>query len=121
MRCWAWVEGDQAVAGVIADKVDELLEPAVRTVVPTDRKLPIVDPRDVPEPLRVNGLALRDFALSSLAKRLLAAGVSAQVVQRIRRDAEALYESLWTEYERKHGARTPVRFYQEGLVTAPAL
>src|SRR5947209_4956379 len=115
------VAAEPAVAGVIADKVDELLEPAVRTVVPTDRKLPIVDPRDVPEPLRVNGLALRDFALSSLAKRLLAAGVSAQVVQRIRRDAEALYESLWTEYESKHGVRHPVRFYQEGLVTAPAL
>src|SRR6266851_3676366 len=112
---------DPAVAGIIAAKVDELLEPAVRTVVPTDRKLPIVDPRDVPEPLRVNGLELRDFALTSLAKRLLASGVSAPVVQRIRTDAEALYESLWTEYETKHGVRHPVRFYQEGLVTAPAL
>src|SRR5438477_7062571 len=70
------------VATAIAAKVDELLEAAVRTVVPTNRKLPIVDPRDVPEPLRVNGLELRDFALSSLAKRLLAAGVPAQVVQR---------------------------------------
>jgi len=115
------VAADPAVAGVIAAKVDELLEPAVRTVVPTDRKLPIVDPRDVPEPLRVNGLELRDFALSSLAKRLLASDVPAQVVQRIRRDAEALYELLWTEYETKHGVRHPVRFYQEGLVTAPAL
>ena len=115
------VAADPAVAGVIAAKVDELLEPAVRTVVPTDRKLPIVDPRDVPEPLRVNGLELRDFALSSLAKRLLASGVQAQVVQRIRSDAEALYELLWTEYETKHGVRHPVRFYQEGLVTAPSL
>src|SRR6266700_3778104 len=75
--------------------------------------------RAVPEPLRVNGLELRDFALSSLAKRLLASGVPAQVVQRIRKDAEALYELLWTEYETKHGVRHPVRFYQEGLVTAP--
>ena len=115
------VAADPAVAGVIAAKLDELLEPAVRTVVPTDRKLPIVDPHDVPEPLRVNGLELRDFALSSLAKRLLASDVPAQVVQRIRRDAEALYELLWTEYETKHGVRHPVRFYQEGLVTAPAL
>src|SRR6266851_5494155 len=89
------VAADPAVAGVIAAKVDELLG--------------------------VNGLELRDFALSSLAKRLLASGVPAQVVQRIRRDAEALYESLWTEYETKHGVRHPVRFYQEGLVTAPAL
>ena len=115
------VSADPEVATTIAAKVDELLEAAVRTVVPTDRKLPIVDPRDVPEPLRVNGLELRDFALSSLAKRLLASGVPAQVVQRIRRDAEALYELLWTEYETKHGVRHPVRFYQEGLVTAPAL
>ena len=115
------VASDPAVAGVIAAKVDELLEPAVRTLVPTDRKLPIVDPRDVPEPLRVSGLELRDFALNSLGKRLFAAGVPGQVVQRIRKDAEALYESLWTEYESKHGVRHPVRFYQEGLVTAPAL
>src|SRR5216684_695065 len=115
------VAADPATGRVIAAKVDELLEPAVRTVVPTDRKLPIVDPRDVPEPLRVNGLELRDFALSSLGKRLLASGVPAHVVQRIRTEAEALYELLWTEYETKHGVRHPVRFYQEGLVTAPAL
>ena len=115
------VAADQSVAGVITRKVDDLLDPAVRTLVPTDRKLPFDDPRDVPEPLRVNGLELRDFALSSLAKRLRAAGVSASVVQRIREDAEARYEAQWTEYETKHGVRHPVRFYQEGLVTAPAL
>ena len=115
------VAADPAVGEVIAAKVDDLLEPAVRTVVPTDRKLPFDDPRDVPEPLRVNGLELRDFALSSLAKRLLAAGVSAPAVQRIRRKAEARYEAQWSEYEAKHGVRHPVRFYQEGLVTAPAL
>lgn len=115
------VNADPRVAEVIAAKVDELLEPAVRTVVPTDRKLPIVDPRDVPEPLRVNGLELRDFALASLAKRLVAAGVPVAVVKRIRTDAEALYDALWSEYEQKHGVRHPVRFYQEGLVTAPVL
>jgi hypothetical protein len=31
---------------------------------------------------------------------------------------EALYEAAWSEYERTHGLRHPVRFYQEGLVTA---
>ena len=115
------VAADPAMADVIAGKVDDLLEPAVRTLVPTDRKLPFDDPRDVPEPLRVNGLELRDFALSSLAKRLRAAGVPTPVVDRIRNDAEALYEAQWSEYESKHGVRHPVRFYQEGLVTAPAL
>jgi len=115
------VVADASVAGVIAAKVDDLLVPAVRTVVPTDRKLPFDDPRDVPEPMRVNGLELRDFALSSLVKRLRAAGVPAATVQRIRNDAESLYEAQWTEYETRHGVRHPVRFYQEGLVTAPAL
>lgn len=115
------VDADSRVAAVIVDKVDDLLEPAVRTLVPTDRKLPFDDPRDVPEPMRVSGLELRDFALSSLAKRLRAAGVPPAIVQRIRQDAEALYEAQWSEYETKHGVRHPVRFYQEGLVTAPAL
>ncbi len=115
------VSANPAMADVIAAKVDDLLEPAVRTLVPTDRKLPFDDPRDIPEPMRVNGLELRDFALSSLAKRLRAAGVSTPVVERIRKDAEGLYEKQWTEYETKHGVRHPVRFYQEGLVTAPSL
>jgi len=29
-----------------------------------------------------------------------------------------LYEVAWSEDERNHGLRHPVRFYQEGLVTA---
>jgi ribonucleoside-diphosphate reductase beta chain len=115
------VSANPAVARVITDKVDELLEPAVRTVISPDRKLPIEDPRTVPEPLRVNGLELREFALSSLAKRLSAAGVPAGDVLRIRARGESLYEAAWSEYEANHAVRHPVRFYQEGLVTAPAL
>ena len=113
------VTADSEMARVIALEVLELLEPAVRTVVSPDRRLPIEDPREIPEPMRVNGLELREFALSSLAKRLVAAGLSAGVVSSIRTQAEAYYESAWSEYERNHGLRHPVRFYQEGLVTAP--
>src|SRR3981081_3935503 len=77
------------MARVIALKVLELLEPAVRTVIAPDRKLPIEDPREIPEALRVNGMELREFALTSLAKRLSAAGLSAAAVQSIRRQAES--------------------------------
>jgi ribonucleoside-diphosphate reductase beta chain len=113
------VMAQSEMARVIALKVLELLEPAVRTVISPDRKLPIEDPREIPEPLRVSGLELREFALTSLAKRLSAAGLSAAVVQSIRAQAESYYESGWSEYEQNHGVRHPVRFYQEGLVTAP--
>ena len=113
------VRAQSEMARVIALKVLELLEPAVRTVISPDRKLPIEDPREIPEPLRVNGLELREFALTSLSKRLSASGLSAAVVESIRAQAESYYESAWSEYERNHGVRHPVRFYQEGLVSAP--
>jgi len=113
------VAADPATARVIALKVLDLLDPAVRTVVGPDRRLPFEDPREIPEPLRVSGLELKEFALTSLAKRLLAAGLSASAVADIRAHAEDLYESAWSEYETNFGLRHPVRFYQEGLVTAP--
>jgi len=107
------------MARVVTRKVLELLEPAVRTAVAPDRRLPIEDPRDVPPPLRVNGMELREFALSSLAKRLRAAGVSELAAQGVRARGMQLYETAWSEYESNHGLRHPVRFYQDGLVTAP--
>src|SRR6266849_1653292 len=106
------------MARVVTLKVLDLLEPAVRTAVAPDRRLPIEDPRAVPPPLRVNGQELSDFALSSLAKRLRASGVSAPAAEDIRAQGAKLYEAAWSEYERNHGLRHPVRFYQEGLVTA---
>jgi ribonucleoside-diphosphate reductase beta chain len=106
-------------ARVVTLKVLELLEPAVRTAVAPDRRLPIEDPRTVPPPLRVNGLELREFALGSLAKRLRAAGVSEPAAEQVRAQGMALYEAAWSAYERNHGLRHPVRFYQEGLVSAP--
>jgi hypothetical protein len=83
-----------------------------------ERRLPIEDPRTVPAALRVNGQELRDFSLSSLAKRLRASGVSEQAAEEIRLQGVELYEAAWSEYERTHGLRHPVRFYQEGLVSA---
>lgn len=114
------VKADERMTTVITDKVQELLEPAVWTVIGPDRKLPIEDPRQVPGPLRVNGLELRDFALQSLTKRLRATGVSEPATTEIRERAFSLYEKAWSEYERNHGVRHPVRFYQEGLVSATA-
>lgn len=114
------VNADRQMATAITEKVHELLEPAVWTVVGPDRKLPIEDPREVPGPLRVNGLELRDFALQSLTKRLRATGVSEPATAEIRDRAHSLYEKAWSEYERNHGVRHPVRFYQEGLVSATA-
>lgn len=114
------VDEHAEMAGVITDKVRELLAPAVRTVVAPERKLPFEDPRQIPEPLRVSGLELRDFAISSLAKRLRAAGVRAATVQELINEALGLYENAWAEYEERYGVRHPVRFYQEGLVTAPS-
>jgi len=106
------------LARVVMVKVLDLLEPAVRTAVSPDRKLPIEDPRTVPQALRVNGLELRDFALSSLAKRLRAAGISEPAADQVRMQGSKLYEAAWAEYESNHGLRHPVRFYQEGLVAA---
>lgn len=107
------------MARVATLKVFELLEPAVRTAVAPDRRLPIEDPRTIPPPLRVNGQELRDFALSSLAKRLRASGISEAAAEDVRAQGERLYETAWSDYEHNHGLRHPVRFYQEGLVTAP--
>lgn len=112
------VADDPRMAEVIARKVHELLEPAVNTVVAPDRRLPVEDPRQIPEPLRVNGVELRDFAVSSLIKRLRSSGIPAQTCSDIRERALELYDQAWAEYEQKHGLRHPVRFYQEGLVTA---
>ena len=106
------------MARVVTLKVLDLLGPAVRTAVSPDRRLPYEDPRTVPPPLRVNGMELREFALSSLAKRLRASGVSESAAEEVRAQGVELYNTAWSEYERNHGLRHPVRFYQEGLVTA---
>jgi ribonucleoside-diphosphate reductase beta chain len=106
------------MARVVTLKVLELLEPAVKTAVAPDRRLPIEDPRPIPPPLRVNGVEVREFALSSLAKRLRASGIAEAAAEEIRVQGMALYDAAWLEYERNHGVRHPVRFYQEGLVTA---
>jgi len=106
------------MARVVTLKVLDLLGPAVRTAVSPDRRLPVEDPRMVPPPLRVNGLELREFALSSLTKRLRASGVSEAAAEEVRTQGMEVYDAAWSEYESNHGLRHPVRFYQEGLVAA---
>src|SRR5467141_3925976 len=86
------------IARVVTLKVLDLLDPAVRTAVAPDRKLPIEDPRTIAPPLRVSGLDLREFALTSLAKRLRAAGISPAVAEDIRTQGEHLYDAAWSEY-----------------------
>jgi ribonucleoside-diphosphate reductase beta chain len=112
------IEGQPEMARVVTLKVLDLLGPAVRTAVSPDRLLPFEDPRTIPPPLRVNGLELREFALSSLTKRLRAAGVSEAMADEVRAQGMELYEAAWSEYERNHGLRHPVRFYQEGLLSS---
>lgn len=112
------VQKQPEVARIIALKVLDLLEPAVRTAVAPDRKLTVSDPREIPPPLRVNGIELREYAVSSLAKRLRSSGLSSQAVDEIRGQMMSLYDMAWSEYEKNHGLKHPVRFYQEGLVAA---
>ena len=106
------VQEDPEMGRVIARKVHDLLEPAVRTVVAPDELLPFSDASEVPEPMRVNTLEVRAFAIGSLTKRLRAAGLTDQVVAEVAERMSGLYDSLWAEYERTHGVPHPVRFWQ---------
>ena len=103
---------------VMVRKVHDLLEPAVRVVVGPDERLPFDRVSDVPEPMRVNALEARDFAIDSLAKRLRAAELSDQAVAEVASRMRSLYEQLWAEYEHNHGLEHPVRHWQRQAATA---
>jgi ribonucleoside-diphosphate reductase beta chain len=104
---------DPEMGRVIARKVHDLLEPAVRVVVGPDEKLPFDHITEVPEPMRINHLEGRHFAIDSLAKRLRAAGLTDQAVGEVADRMASLYERLWAEYERTHGIEHPVRYWQQ--------
>jgi ribonucleoside-diphosphate reductase beta chain len=106
------------MARVIARKVYDLLPAAVDVVVGPDEKLPFNDIAEVPEPMRVNSLEARDFAIDSLTKRLRAAGLSDQVVDEIGDHMRSLYLKAWSRYEENHGVEHPVRYWER--VTAGA-
>jgi len=102
---------------VIAKKVYDLLPSAVDVVVGPDEKLPFDDISEVPEPMRVNALEARDFAIDSLTKRLRAAGLAERVVDEIGDHMRSLYQKAWARYEATHGVEHPVR-YSERLTAA---
>ena len=104
---------------VIARKIYDLLTPAVDVVVGPDEKLPFDDISEVPEPMRINSLEARDFAIESLTKRLRAAGLADKVVDEIGDHMRGLYDKAWARYEELHGVEHPVRYW-ERLATAPA-
>jgi hypothetical protein len=82
---------------VIARKVHHLLEPAVRVVVGPDEKLPFNHITDVPEPMRINALEARDFAIDSLTKRLRASELAEPEVEEVDARMRSLYDQLWAE------------------------
>jgi len=106
------VEADPEMGRVLARKIYDLLEPAVATIVSPDAKLPFNHITDIPEPMRVNTLEARSFAIESLSKRLRAAGLTEQVVTEIGRHILGIYERLWSLYETNHGVEHPIRYWQ---------
>jgi ribonucleoside-diphosphate reductase beta chain len=106
------------MARVIAKKVYDLLPAAVDVVIGPDEKLPFDDISEVPEPMRVNSLEARDFAIDSLCKRLRSSGLSDKVVGEIDAHMRSLYAAGWARYEENHGVEHPVRYWER--VTANA-
>ena len=103
---------------VIARKVHHLLEPAVRVVVGPDEKLPFNHITDVPEPMRINALEARDFAIDSLTKRLRASELAEPEVEEVDARMRSLYDQLWAEYEHNHGVEHPVRHWQQATAAS---
>ena len=104
---------------VIAKKIYDLLPAAVDVVVGPDEKLPFNDISEVPEPMRVNPLEARDFAIESLTKRLRAVGLTDRIVDEIGDQMRSLYIAAWARYEETHGGEHPVRHWERLRTTAP--
>ena len=108
------------MARVIARKVFDLLPAAVDVVVGPDEKLPFDDISEVPEPMRINSLEARDFAIDSLTKRLRSCGLADKVVDEIGDQMRTLYASAWVRYEENHGVEHPVRHWERLTASASA-
>jgi len=106
------------LARVIARRIYDLLPAAVDVVVGPDEKLPFDDISEVPEPMRVNPLEARDFAIVSLAKRLRSCGLADPVVREIEAHMGTLYSRAWARYEENHGVEHPVRHWEREAATA---
>jgi ribonucleoside-diphosphate reductase beta chain len=106
------VREDAEMGRVVVRKVLELLEPTALTAVNPDSRLQVPDPGTMPPELRQSPIELRDFAISSLAKRLRSVGISDSAVGELSQEMRGTYERLWDRYEEIHGVEHPVRWYQ---------
>lgn len=105
------VRANPEVAGWVALKVLELLEPAVHTAVAPDQRLAVSDPSTLPPALRVNPIENREFSVASLLKRLRAAGLEEASLAEVEGAMRGHYDSAWSLYESNHGEAHPVRWY----------
>ena len=103
---------------VIARKVHQLLEPAVRVVVGPDEKLPFNHITDVPEPMRINASEARDFAIDSLTKRSRASELAEARGRGSRCTDEVAVRPVVGEYEHNHGVEHPVRHWQQATAAS---
>ena len=110
------VQEDPEMARTILLKLLQLMEAAVHVVVAPDRRLTIEDPNQVIPAIRTNPEQLRDEAVTALAKRIRAVGLSEAAVGEVASSMREHYEAAWTGYERNHGALHPVSYWRRGMV-----
>lgn len=103
---------DAEMGRVIARKVHDLLDPAIRSVVGPEDRVAYSHVSEVPEPMRIDLLDMRAFAIDALTRRLRAAGLADRVVAEVGDRMSGIYDGLWAEYERIHGVPHPVRHWQ---------
>jgi ribonucleoside-diphosphate reductase beta chain len=111
------VTANPEMGRVVARTVVELLDKIIAVGINANQRLR--DPSEIPEPIRVNTLELRSFALDQLAKRLRQIGLSDAVIADIDSHAQDEYEKAWSAYEERQGVPHPVRYWQ-GLAAAAA-
>lgn len=111
------VHANPELARVIAKTVIELLDKIIAVGINPGQRLR--DPSEIPEPIRVNTIDLRDFALENLAKRLRSIGLSGTLIAEIDAHARDQYEKAWAAYEERQGMPHPVRYWQ-GLAAGAA-
>lgn len=111
------VKANPEMGRVIATTVVKLLDKIIAVGINPNQRLR--DPGELPEPIRVNSLELRQFALESLAKRLRQIGLTDAVIADIDDHARTEYEKAWVAYEERQGVLHPVRYWQQ-LAGAPA-
>lgn len=103
---------DPTLLDRVAATVERVLPAACRVIAAPERKV-VFKPQDSPDDLRINPYEVRSFSLTSLTKRLRAAGLGAAFCDRVTSAGTAHYEAAWAEYEDLHGEQHPHRFFRE--------